>query len=535
MKKLLSVVVGFRGIQGAALFAIILSTLSCNLPPEADYGKGTLSLQLPGRASPAPDNPGGRRSRSLISKDSLSGLMYWITLTGAENTIALAAEENQTLKLSLEPGKWIIEVLAYDTADVLAGSGVAEIIVSAGKESAVKIPMQLDPAYEAAYAASGSIYIHNEAELRRLAEPWGIPYITDSAVEFILENDIALTQPWTPIGAEDSIFSASFDGRGHTITINGFANTPAQYLGLFGRTNGGHIKNLALICNLGPSSIPIISDDLQYLGSLVGSADGTIIEGVTVVGNIHFSNTGPGSIYLGGIAGKNTGAIKQSSFTGVIKGTVTGTSNSATVGGVAGTSDIGSIARCYVSGTMEVVSGGTAIAGGIAGSGSIINSCYAWVKVNVRGPGQGGYAGGIAGYGDEIRYCYALGDVVAEGLSSAAGGIVGTSSNGVVEGCVALNTRISSLSTPGSTHGIVGREDTPGLYAYNYTVSELTLESVTLNGNVTRSRSDFTGAANESAYTALLNWGIGFGLDWMWLPGYSYPALSWQAQAAPEP
>ncbi|AEF86294.1 GLUG domain protein [Treponema primitia ZAS-2] len=521
-------------IQGAALCVFALSVLSCDLPPEADYGKGTLSLQMPGRASPAPDKSGSS-SRSLVSKDNLSSLMYRITLTGAENTIVLVAEENQTLMLALEPGKWIIEVLAYDTANVLAGSGTVEIVVTAGEELAAKIPMQMDPDYEVAYAASGSIYIHNEAELRRLAEPWGIPYITDSAVEFILENDIALTQPWTPIGAEDSIFKASFDGRGHTITINGFVNTPTQYLGLFGRTNGGHIKNLALICNLGPSSIPIISDDIQYLGGLVGSADSTIIEGITVLGNIHFSNTGPGSIYLGGIAGENMGAIKQSSFTGVIKGTITGASNSATVGGVAGTSGTGSITLCYVSGTMEVISGGSAIAGGIAGSGSIIDSCYAWVKVNVKGPGQGGYAGGIAGYGDEIRYCYALGDVVAEGLSSAAGGIAGTSSNGVVEGCAAFNTRVSSLSTPGSTHGIVGREDTPGLYVNNYTVSELHLESMILNGNTTRSRSDFTGAANESAYTALLNWGIGFGLDWKWIPGYDYPALSWQTQAAPEP
>jgi hypothetical protein len=53
--------------------------------------------------------------------------------------------------------------------------------------------MKVDPAYEGLLT---DIYIHNEAELRRVGRDFAI----DGTIRFYLERDIVLTQPWTPIG-----------------------------------------------------------------------------------------------------------------------------------------------------------------------------------------------------------------------------------------------------------------------------------------------------------------------------------------------
>jgi hypothetical protein len=76
--------------------------------------------------------------------------------------------------------------------------------------------MTVDPAYEAGLT---NIYIHNEAELRRAAAG---DFAIDGSIQFYLERDIVLTQPWTAIGNNGTPFEAVFDGNGHSITINSF-------------------------------------------------------------------------------------------------------------------------------------------------------------------------------------------------------------------------------------------------------------------------------------------------------------------------
>jgi hypothetical protein len=54
--------------------------------------------------------------------------------------------------------------------------------------------MSVDPAYEAALT---EIYIHNEAELRRIGAAVNGLAINDPSRTFYLEKDIVLTPPWT--------------------------------------------------------------------------------------------------------------------------------------------------------------------------------------------------------------------------------------------------------------------------------------------------------------------------------------------------
>jgi hypothetical protein len=69
--------------------------------------------------------------------------------------------------------------------------------------------MTVDPAYEALLT---EIYIHNEAELRRIGAAVNGLAIGNPARTFYLENNINLTQPWDPIGDDTTPFMANFDG-----------------------------------------------------------------------------------------------------------------------------------------------------------------------------------------------------------------------------------------------------------------------------------------------------------------------------------
>ncbi len=80
-----------------------------------------------------------------------------------------------------------------------------------------------------------TIWIHNEAELARLARFWD--QYTYSCCNIILEADLDMSaHEWTPLGAGGTAFMGSFEGNGHT--INGiYVNTEGNG-GLFSIVQG---------------------------------------------------------------------------------------------------------------------------------------------------------------------------------------------------------------------------------------------------------------------------------------------------------
>ncbi len=69
-----------------------------------------------------------------------------------------------------------------------------------------------------------------------------------------LQNDIALSNAWTPIGTYTTAFSGTFDGNGHTISVvvvnssvevHKSGTTSYKGSAFFGRNNGT-IKNLTI-------------------------------------------------------------------------------------------------------------------------------------------------------------------------------------------------------------------------------------------------------------------------------------------------
>jgi hypothetical protein len=439
--------------------------------------------------------------------------------------------------------------------------------------------MTVDPAYEMTLT---EIYIHSEKDLRRVAE--GIASgAFPAATDFWLENDIYLTQPWTPIGDDTTPFTKNFNGQNHTITINSFdlnslTDPHREYLGIFGMLNyNAKIKDLNIVCNVGNVEFPVVithSVDDIYVGAVAGWVDSSRIENVTVSGIIALDIQGNTSSYIGGIAGLNynpsaisschvratiradslshirigglagemgtLGAtIEKSSFTGEVVGYSDSTAH-IYAGGIVGYASLGSAISCYATGEVSAF-GDTAYAGGIAGQGSIIQNCYAWADVFSYGDNWS-YAGGIVGQimsGCVVSKCYSRGNISVSGnylATMSGGGIAGLNYLGTIEYCAALNGVIDSgYST--NLHGIAGKLDTICYFTSNYAASDISVQqnggwtaNADLDGDITYARADFiNGGGFDWADATTVNWNFTPGTgDWKWLSGYDYPVLQWQ-------
>jgi hypothetical protein len=437
--------------------------------------------------------------------------------------------------------------------------------------------MRIDPAYEAGLT---EIYIHNEAELRRIGTAKDGLAIDNPNRTFYLEDDIVLTEPWTPIGSHGlypdpgNPFKAKFDGQGHGITINSLADPSAGYLGLFGYTDGAEIKNLKVVCNLGSDGDPLelTGTDWIYIGALAGYADNNSrIENITVSGSLFVISTGSYGLYAGGIAGvtfENSkirschvranlyaetqgapsisiggvagehqnasidGIIENSSFTGTLRGwndfdgVNVSAGGSVYAGGIVGNMWSGSISACYSSGIVDAWSfaGYEACAGGIAGGSNYIERCYAWTIVSAEGSGEI-YAGGIAGVNNSGTFsqCYALGDVTVTNNGTGAcwaGGIAGKNYQGHINYCAALND-VGSNNSP-DARGIAGRKQLGTTFTSNYAASDMTI-SYNDSSNSWTADTDLDGNNNDARANfegppAGTVYGSG-SLDWKFTPG----------------
>jgi hypothetical protein len=571
-------------VKGIVLLAGVLCILSCDFPQGMgnkgiEDGKGSLSIVLPG------GNPGGRSqsgdmARSVLSNDFISTLRYQITLTGPGETIERETAGG-TVTVSLQPGEWTITVEGRDPSDNdrLVGTGSETTTVILGKPVSVIIKMYVDTGYEAGLT---DIYVHNEAELRRI----GTDFAIDGSKTFHLENDITLTQPWTPIGDDGDHFKALFDGHGHTVTVAAFSSgaLAAEYMGFFGYTEGGEIKNLNVKYELNGTVNNTNTDYYIYAGGIAGRAEGTSISNARVSGSFTVSSSANSIFYIGGITGAyfngtienchvtsvelrggapasvcaggisgelqsnafSPPAIKSSSFTGTV--VVQSGTGSAYGGGITGQSHSGTIIACYAAGTVDVSSSSADVyAGGIAGlfsSGDGMVNCYAFTAVDANGVGN--YLGGIAGsgYSGTISTSYAAGFVKGQGSSVYAGGVSGGYGNsGTIENCRVFLTILDGGAS----------SDVHTLFAYWLPMSGTQQDNrvweaiaITRGGTTYTKADSFSGLSLDSDkdiatfspaedYTdsdlvsdSYPGWDFGTGGDWKFISGYDFPVLSWQ-------
>ena len=223
---------------------------------------------------------------------------------------------------------------------------------------------------------------------------------------------------WVPIGDINNKYQGTFDGNNKTIT-NLYINASQNYMGLFGYTDEGTIKNLTF-------EYANVTKTNNYAGVLVGKA----FRGSTLQ-NIKISNTCQikGGKYTGGIAG-------------YLVGNAYNCVNYATVQGIQ-----------YIGGLCGHYSRSR--------TGNSMTACANYGNVTASSLG----VGGLVGYFDSgtIQDCANYGDV--KGTERVAG-MAGTVSNGKIQNvfsygniCVTTKTQRVGMffgySNSGATEGMV--------------------------------------------------------------------------------
>ena len=214
----------------------------------------------------------------------------------------------------------------------------------------------------------------------------------------VLTADIDLAnKEWTPIGNHSNPFKGNFNGNNHTVTgmrISG----ELDRVGLFGEcikfNVDSDIKNItvkdSVICGI------------NFVGAIVGYAEGINIENCRSIGN-----TINGKTDVGGICGK--------------------------IGGYS----VGKVSQCYNSSKVT----GRVRVGGIAGMGGIAENCLNTGEIMIINKAHKSAGGGIFGIFDDttasasITACVNLGKVSG---GESFGGIVGSTdskSTGHISNC----------------------------------------------------------------------------------------------------
>ena len=290
-------------------------------------------------------------------------------------------------------------------------------------------------ALEEAGTASEPYKISSEQDLKNFAAT----VLTNNNAYAVLEDNIILSESWTPIGKNsDGTFikyTGVFDGGNKTITFNGI--TDGDYVGLFG-INEGTIKNV------------------KVAGSSISSSTK--------------------KAFVGGVAGLNRGTITNCESSVAI--TANGVNSYA--GGIAGVMQNGTIDSCKNTGAITVsVSGNTsgdvtdheASAGGIVAFNynGTVKKCEN--KANITNNEKYGYTGGIVGNNDgTINNCLNGGDVSNADSSGAkyAGGIAGNLFTNKATGSTATISNCLNTNASGKVVGTNGTDSNAGTVTNSY-------------------------------------------------------------------
>ena len=233
-------------------------------------------------------------------------------------------------------------------------------------------------------------------------------------------DDSKIEKSWVPIGNSNNKYQGTFDGNNKTIT-NLYINASQYYMGLFGCTYEGTIKNLTF-------EYANVTNTNNYVGVLVGKA----FWGSTLQ-NIKISNTCQikGGKYTGGIAGYLDGNAYNCVNCAKVQGI-------QYIGGLCGyysriSNSINSMTACANYGNVTASSLGV---GGLVGyfdSGTIQDCAnYGDVKGTDRIAGMAGSVNN-----GKIQNVFSYGNISVTNKTQNVGMAFGYSYSGATEGMVA--------------------------------------------------------------------------------------------------
>ena len=338
---------------------------------------------------------------------------------------------------------------------------------------------------------------------------------------FILISDITLPQAeegrsnFTPLFSDETMFSGSLNGNGHTVYNLTIYNTSTFYTGLFSCIGAeGSVANLTLeYVNL---------NGTNYIGGIAGYAIGAVTD-CTVSGEITYISQNGYSVFLGGIAGRAENSVNGCSsavdifaenvMADVYAGGIAGYYSYA-VGEEEPALTVTSSAGIYLSdsesgygypyagGIFGYLTGGINVAdsyfvgdmiiewkhlyaeiGGLAGHGdgdSIFASCYFAGDITVT-TGHYSYVGGLVGRSGVSAFisCYSTGDITVTAAGGCeVGGLLGVVNDGHVISCCYSTGDITVHSNRDADciGGLIGRAYNSGTLSNCYTASQIKYE-----------------------------------------------------------
>lgn len=305
----------------------------------------------------------------------------------------------------------------------------------------------------------------------------GNPYVIEDALDLsefrnrvnsgdydaygILQNDIEVTDTWTPIGGntQNLAFSGHFSGEGHTITLTS-GQSEETFQGLFA-CNTGLIENVTISGSISAS---------EYAGGIAAINRGTIEDcsnnaSVNVTSSVGFA---------GGIAGVNYGTIEGSSNTGAVSASASG----SCIGGISGAAREGSIRQSQNHGTITLSAAtidpdyNEGCAGGITGLNYAAEIYGSANSGAVENNDASGYTGGITGLNNgTVIHTYNEGSITG---SYYSGGIAGYNFlNADAGSAVVHNSLNTGTIQPNETgYGAICGVNTNGLVYDTYYMEE---------------------------------------------------------------
>lgn len=219
----------------------------------------------------------------------------------------------------------------------------------------------------------------------------------DASGSYTLAADITVTEPY----AKD--FTGTFDGNGHTVTLNITAST--ANVGLFSKLAGGAVVKNVITAG------SVTATGKNNVGGIAGVADTEL--GAITISNCKNEAAIEGNKVVGGILGGCTEddyALTISACAN--EGNISGTRN---IGGICGTLENAHfIKNCYNSGTVTGSTIGGILGRGARGSSSttdtpILENCYNVGNIVYSNTNGSAIVGtGYAKKPVEVKNCYAL-------------------------------------------------------------------------------------------------------------------------------
>ena len=247
----------------------------------------------------------------------------------------------------------------------------------------------------------------------------------------------------TPIGTGSAPFTGVYDGMSFRIETLRISAATSDDIGLFGRTDGATIRDIAVLGANVTGSFRV--------GILAGSAYRSTIERSNVSGTVS------GVAFVGGLIGETTDAVRGTTVTASGAASVTVEGSGSNIGGLIGSAD-GLITDAFVA--ADRVTGGGASSsrvGGLVGqltNGGVVDRSFA--QITVEGPES---VGGLVGQlldGARITSSSAAGQVGSTSSGNNIGGLVGLAASGTrISGSVAFG--VQEVRGASNVGGLVGQ------------------------------------------------------------------------------